>query len=147
MLGKPLWSELQDPDRTEFERLHAPTSSEPRSLTLPILTLTKAFVDALDGKLIRSFLGNNSNATGSLQLLDELVEQLGGDTDSVSILRTIQRLRSRGGIAHLTGKERAAIEVELGIAELAPRRAFDSICLQIVSALESLDGLLRRSGE
>jgi hypothetical protein len=145
VMESPIWRELQDPERTEFERLHAPTTTEPRSLASPVLTLTKAFIDAIDSRPLRSYLGEDAADLYPLQMFEAVVKRLGGDPDSVAVLRSLQQFRSKGGIAHLSGSDREMSADRLGITGMTPRQAFDRICLQLIAALDSLTELFDRS--
>lgn len=141
LLGSPVWRRLQEPEATEFERLHGPTSNEPRSLNNPVLTLTKALVDAIDPKPLRTFLGETNRQIGSLALLERVENQLGGDGRATSMLRDLQHLRSAGGIAHLSGSGRDSAIDRIGITAMTPPQAFDHICTRTAKALERLTRL------
>jgi hypothetical protein len=142
-LGSPAWRTLKQPESIEFERLHGPTSNEPRSLNNPVLTLTKALVDAIDSKPLRMFLDETNKQVPSLELLDRVETDIGGDGAATSALRDLQRLRSAGGIAHLSGSGRSSAVDRIGITDMTPPRAFDHICTRTAEALEQLAQLFR----
>ena len=103
-LGGSIWRSLREPDKTAFERLHAPTSAEPRSLHPAVLTLTKALVEAIDKPVLAAFLGIDGSSLASLDLLEQVVVGRNGESSILEPLRALQSLRSRGGIAHMTGR-------------------------------------------
>jgi hypothetical protein len=63
---------------------------------------------------------------------------VGGDGRSTAVLRDLQRLRSAGGIAHLSGKNREKVLDQIGIVGMKPNEAFDHICTLVSEALEAL---------
>lgn len=137
-LGSPVWRTLKEPQAKEFERLHGPTSNEPRSLNNPVLILAKAVVDAIDGKPLRIFLGETNKQVPSLELLERVENEIGSDGTTTSVLRDLYRLRSAGGIAHLSGSGRSAVIERIGVTDMTPPQAFDHICARTAKALEQL---------
>jgi hypothetical protein len=140
-LGVPLWKPLRDPERTEFDRMHAPTSTEPRSLNALVLTMTKALVDSIDPQPIRKFLGAQTKEDGSLALLEKLVSRLGGSGEMTQPLKDLQGLRSRGGIAHLGGRDADKAVAQMEITGMSPEAAFNKICHRLTVALEAMAAL------
>ena len=142
LLGAPLWKDLVDPPRREFEALHAPVSRDPSALTGPVLTLCKALVDAIDPDPLKAYLGDEANELRQLQLLDLFVTRLGGNPEISAAFRGIYNLRSAGGIAHLSGSGRDAVLHRAGIAGMTPGQAFDALCLRLTRAILELEELM-----
>lgn len=142
LLGAPVWKDLKEPERTEFDRLHAPMSSEPRALSGPVLTLTKSLVDAIDPRPLRSYLGDQAKDLQQLGLLDAFVKSLSGNDSISAVFKNLQRLRSSGGIAHLSGADRDKAVERMGIVGMSPQQAFDSICLRLTDALIEITKLI-----
>lgn len=140
----PLWRPLSEPERTEFERLHGPTTEEQRSLNAPVLAITKAIVDGIDVALLRKLLDEKDKTIPSLMLLKRFEERCGGDGSSAAILRSLQRLRSAGGVAHMSGSDREDVLDRIGITNMPPAEAFDHICDRVATALEDLSVLVTR---
>ena len=136
--GVPIWRDLTGPESTAFQRLHGPTSPEPTALNGPVLTMTKALIDSIDPKSLRHILDEPSSEVPSLQLLESVELGTGGDGRSTAVLRDLQRLRSAGGIAHLSGKNREKVLDQIGIVGMKPNEAFDHICTLVSEALEAL---------
>lgn len=142
VLGAAMWRELGEPERTEFDRLHAPTSSDRGALQGPVLTLTKALVDAIDPAPLKAFLGSEAKELKQLQLLELLVTRLQGDPSIAAAFKGLHRLRSAGGIAHLSGGDREKVLQRAGVAGMTPQQAFDLLCVQLTQALRDLIGLM-----
>jgi hypothetical protein len=139
--GAEIWRDLTEPESTAFARLHGPTSAEPSALNAPVLTMTKALIDSIDPRPLRAFLNEQLNELPSLQLLESVELAIGGDGSSTTVLRDLQHLRSAGGIAHLSGKNREKALERIGIVGLKPNEAFDHICTLASEALETLADL------
>jgi hypothetical protein len=139
LLGARLWKRLDEQTRTQYEHLHGPVGSDPMALESPILTLCKALVDAIDVKVLRKYLDEKDTQLGSLQLLERVVEQLGGDKAMlVGPLRGLYSLRSGGGIAHLSGSDRQKLLAKLQLVSLSPPEIFEEMCGRLTISLERL---------
>ena len=145
VLGGTLWRELAEPDKTEFERLHSVT--DPASLKLAILSLCKAFIEAIDKKILASYLGTAKKEPSTLKLMENLVESLEGDRTIVESLKALQHFRSKGGIAHMVSSQRTGALERLGIEGMEPVQAFETIITNLLATLSALDGLLSRASE
>lgn len=140
--GKPLRKPLEDPLRTEFERLYGPVTDDPSALLTPILTLTKGLVDSLDLPLLRTVTGETDKSVGSLRLVRRLVVQLGGDADELTApLKSLQEIRSKGQ-AHRSDTGRAKLLAAEGLAGLTAPQQFETICDRISGSLEGLADLI-----
>jgi hypothetical protein len=146
IFGRPLWRDLPQPERIQYERLHGPVTDDPLALQTPILTLCKALVDSLDTDALRSVLADKDGENRSLALLDELVERAEGDKQVlVQPLRDLYALRSRGGIAHLPGKDRERLLSRLGVSGLGSAELFDEVVRWLIASLKGLTNLFNRS--
>lgn len=143
-LGFELVRELDGPDLLEFERLQLPTTAEQRELLLPVLTLAKAFVDAIDERALRTYLGAERGER-SLVLLEKLAVRLGGEPAIVQPFRSLYRLRSSGGLAHWGGSEVASVVERLGFAGLTPAEVVEALARGLHQACSALAHLLRSS--
>ena len=56
-------------------------------------------------------------------------------------LKDLQGLRSRGGIAHLTGRDAGKAVAQMEIAGMSPEAAFNHICHRLTVALEGMAAL------
>ncbi len=146
-IGGPIWRPLSEPDKTEWDRLHFPVSSEPRSLNPAVLTLTKAMVDAIDVVILRKYVQVKGKGRRSLALLQDVIEKLNGDKTIVEPLRALQNLRSRSGIAHMAGRGREKALVQMDIKGKKPQEAFETIVGQLVWMLQELDKLFEEGSE
>jgi len=142
-LGGPIWRELEEPDRTEFERLHS-VATEP-ALKLAILSLCKAFIEAIDQGVLAGFTGSTESEDRTLALMEALCETLEGDRTIVEPLRALQRLRSKGGIAHMVSSQRASALRRLGIDNMDPAPAFQTILRRLLGFLRELNRLLAQA--
>ncbi|WP_172406930.1 hypothetical protein, partial [Clavibacter michiganensis] len=88
VLGWPLIRELDGSNLVELMSFRLPTTTEERELVIPVLTLAKAFVDAINEKELRSFVGVTDTSQRSLALLEKFVSDLGGDVSIVQPFRT-----------------------------------------------------------
>ncbi len=136
-----LWRSLREPDRTEFNALYRPVVRNIRALNASVIILTKAFVEALDKEILRGYLGIGSDARGSLALLEDAVEQLGGDKAVVEPLKALQNLRSRGGIAHLAASRRESAFERMDIRDMDASTAFDKIVERLLWTMDELHRL------
>ena len=147
VIGGRIWRPLSEPDKTEWDRLHSPVSSEPRSLNPAVLTLLKAMVDAIDVVLLRRYLQVEDKSNRSLALLQDVIEKLKGDKTIVEPLRALQNLRSGSGIAHMAGSGREKALVRMGVKGKSPQQAFETIVGQLVLMLQELDKLFAEGSE
>jgi hypothetical protein len=136
----PVWREQTGTDGLEFERLHGPTSIEAGSLKGPVLIIAKAVVDAIDPAPLRAYLGDTSTDRKTIELLERVEKQLGGDGSAAATLRDLYRFRSTG-IAHLGGHSAEKAADRLGVAGSDPIEAFEIICKRVSASLESLADL------
>ena len=113
LLDCSIWRELDEPDRTEFERLFPGTTTQ--SLKLAILLLCKALVEAIDQRSIVKYLGSSIPEESRLSSLERLVDSLGGNRAVLEPLRALQQVRSKAGIAHLASSQRPNALARLGI--------------------------------
>lgn len=140
ILGGPIWRELNEPDKTEFERLFPSTTAQ--SLKLAILLLCKALVEAIDQRSIVKYLGSKVPDESRLSSLERLLDSLGGNREVLEPLRALQQVRSKGGIAHIASSQRPNALRRLGIHGMSPMQAFETISARIRDALLELDTLL-----
>ena len=145
VLGISIWCDLNEPEKTEFNRLHAPVSPSPEKFAATILTLTKALVECIDGKALSQYLKSDVNKSHSLVLLEGLVDKLGGNKAIVEPLKALQNLRSKGGIAHLSGRQREAALSRIGIRDKNPKEAYEIIVDKLLKMLRELEELLVHS--
>lgn len=138
LLGTPLWKQLSGSIEAEFRSLLAPLNEDPASLGQPILILTKALVDGIDPKPLKSFLNGAEKGEQSLQLLRRFELGLGTSGDVTAILRGLQSFRSKGGIAHLAGSSATQAASALGIQGLSNLEAFDSVVSRATLCLSTL---------
>ncbi|MDO4067187.1 hypothetical protein [Clavibacter michiganensis] len=120
VLGWPLIRELDGSNLVELMSFRLPTTTEERELVIPVLTLAKAFVDAINEKELRSFVGVTDTSQRSLALLEKFVSDLGGDVSIVQPFRTLYRLRSSGGLAHWGGSDVSKTLDKLGLLGMPP---------------------------
>lgn len=140
-LGWVIFRALPDEEQLAFERLQPPVLTSERALLHPVMTLTKALVDSIDGKAIRA--ATQSTEEGSLRLLESLVEWLGGDRALLSPVRDLYRLRSAGGLAHLAAESRQKTFRSVGIEGLTPAEAIEILATRLANSLELLSNTLR----
>ena len=140
-LGGNLWRSLREPDRTEFNALYRPVVRDIRALNASVIILSKAFVETLDKDALRGYLGVRSDTRGSLLLLQDVIEQLGGDEAVLEPLKALQNLRSRGGIAHLAASRRESAFERMGIRDMNPSMAFDKIVERLLWTTSELNRL------
>jgi hypothetical protein len=145
VLGWPLIRELSGADLLELNRLRLPTTTEQRELLIPVLTLAKAFVDAIDERNLRTFLGKEGDPARSLALIEALVLRLGGDKEIIQPLRTLYRLRSSGGLAHWGGSEVAQVISKLGLDGMTPAEVIEFLARGLRASCDSLESLLSES--
>lgn len=137
-LGKPLFRDLDEQTAVEFDALFGPLTDELSTLTQPIILLTKVFVDGLNSDLLARFKQDGEQA-GTIALLGRLLDQLGEGEDAVSVLKDLQSVRSRGGVAHLPGHSDAPrARAKLGIEGLGAYEAFMVICRKLVDNIRSI---------
>ncbi|THV22084.1 hypothetical protein [Glycomyces paridis] len=141
ILGRPLWRGLDSTLKAEFSSLIGPLSDDNVSLGQPVLVLTRALVDAIDSKALKSIVVAEKDEK-SLQLLRKFVTVLGADEDPTEILRALQRYRSKSGIAHFVGSDQARAAADLEIADLTPFDAFASIVSRLTESLDALTVLM-----
>lgn len=145
VLGEPLWRPLEEPTATEWLALHAPVVSDRAALEQPLLLLTKMLIDNINVLLLRRVLTEElPEGARSLALLQQYVQESGGQEDYIQPFRDLQRLRSQGGFAHYAG--RAADDVLIRIAgglHAAPKM-FDKMCVTVTRAI---NGIARTTAE
>lgn len=89
-----------------------------------LLTLTKGLIDGMEPASLRAYLGKEASQNkGTLQMLEALVERVGGNPAIVKPFRDIQQLRSSGGAAHLAGSDVDKVLARTGIVGLSPHEA------------------------
>lgn len=134
--GWPLFRAPSADDALAFERLHPPVLTAERAMIQPILVLTKALVDAINSKEIKSLL--HVPEQPSLVLLESLLLHIGGDGSPVRSMRNLYRLRSSGGVAHLAGDSRAKAHAAAGIAGLVPGEAIKKLASDLAHSLDQI---------
>lgn len=144
-LGGELWRSLPSDLELQYRSLMGPLTDDPSALIGPLLIIAKVFVDGLDSKLLKRALGGAEKDEKSLSLLRKLLTSVGDTADSSKVLRDLYAMRSRGGVAHVSNSDSKAALAELGIAELAPVAAFESVVLQVVEAVSAIGDLLADS--
>lgn len=140
VLGGPIWRELDELDQVEFERLFPSTTAQ--SLKLAVLSLCKAFVEAIDQPCLINYLSSSESDESPLASLENLFNSLGGSRASLEPLRALQQVRSKGGIAHMVSSQRTNALKRLGIHGMDPMRAFQTIAVRIRDVLIELHTLL-----
>jgi hypothetical protein len=141
LLGAPIWKPLTGDIKAEFESLIGPLSDDPTSLGSVLLVLTKALVDSIDPKPLKSYLTTYDKGEQSLRLLQRFMQQLGDTSDITEILRDLQMFRSQGGVAHLAGSKRDRAIAVLGIAGLSNIQAFELVVVRATASLEAVSDL------
>ncbi|MFD9704350.1 hypothetical protein [Lentzea sp. NPDC059081] len=144
LLGSPLWKPLDGDIAAEFQSLIGPLTEDPAALGASLLVLTKAMIDAINNSPLKSSLDSYDKGDQSLRLLQRYVQQIGGEPDTTAILFNLQGFRSRGGIAHLAGSQKAKAAADLGIEGLSNIDAFESVVTRITSCLSDVTDLLNR---
>ncbi len=144
-LGGKLWRSLSEPDRTEFDRLYGPVVPDIRALNPSVMILTKTLVETLDKDVLRGYLGEKNNTRGSLLLLQDVIERLGGDGAVLEPLKALHNLRSRGGIAHLAASVRESAFKRMGIQDKDAPEAFEEIIERLLGTLGELDRLFTKA--
>lgn len=147
LLGAPLWKALTGDVSAQFESLIGPLSDDSVAMAQPLLTLTKALVDAIDPAPLKAYLGSHESGEQSLRLLTRFAERLGSSHDLTSVLRELQSFRSKGGIAHLAGSGREKAAAELEISGLSNWDAFESVVTRLTTTLIGLTDLMRMALE
>lgn len=147
LLGSPLWKDLSGTIEAEFRSLIAPLNEDPASLGQPILVLTKALVDGIDPKPLKTFLGNAEKGEQSLQLMRRFECALGSSGEVTAILRDLQSFRSKGGVAHLAGSSATQAVRALGIEGLSNVDAFDSIVTRATLCISTLTEMMSSAME
>ncbi len=142
VLGWPLIRELDGSNLLEFNSLRLPTTNEARELLIPVLTLAKAFVDAVDERALRAHLELHDTSERSLSLLEKLVASLGGDIELVKPFRTLYKLRSSGGLAHWGGSEVAKTIEKLGLAGMTPSEVVEFLATGLDKSCRAMTLLL-----
>lgn len=139
--GKPIWRDLDEQTQRDYERLRPPATENWRHMTVPVLTLTKVFIDALNEKLLSEFVEKQSEKK-SLEKLEAMVESLGFDKSSLAPFRALLRLRSRGGIAHPASSNRTALLDDLGGTGKTQHDIFNGIINSLLSTCQYLETVL-----
>ena len=104
--GWPLFLELDEQDRYNFEGLRIPINNSIVEMDMLVLSLVKVLLDSLNEKEIVSHLtGTYEKLVGSIAKLEVWFQekQLTGYQDHIKFLRNLQELRS-SGTGHRTGK-------------------------------------------
>lgn len=104
--GWPLFLELDEQDRYNFEGLRIPINNSIVEMDMLVLSLVKVLLDSLNEKEIVSHLtGTYENLVGSISKLEVWFQekQLTGYQDHIKFLRNLQELRS-SGTGHRKGK-------------------------------------------
>lgn len=140
VLDSHLWRDLDEPDNLEFENLYVVTNSQ--NFKLAVLSLCKAFIETIDKESLGNFLDISSKSRPYLSLLEELIDELGGDRTIVEPFRALWKLRSKGGIAHIVSSEQPSALKRLGIEGTKPTEDFEKIANRILHALCELNELL-----
>ncbi len=138
LFGAPIWRPLTGAVNAEFESLIGPLNDDPAAHGPCLLILTKALVDAVDPAPLKSYLESHQKGEQSLRLLQRFTQQLGDADDVTVILRDLQGFRSRGGVAHLAGSDRAKAEAAVGITGLSNAAAFESVVLRLTACLNAV---------
>ncbi len=140
-LGFPLIREMSGTDLLELTHLRLPTTTEQRELLSPVLTLAKAFVDAIDERSLRAYLQDESSDR-SLGLVEKLAVKAGGDISIVQPFRTLYKLRSSGGLAHWGGSEVAKVFDKLGLTGMTPAQVIEFLATGLGTACRELEQLI-----
>jgi hypothetical protein len=135
--GKPLWRDIDEDTQRDFERLRPPATENWRHMILPILTLTKVLIDALNEKLLNDFAENKAKNL-PLQKLEQMGESLGVDKVELKAFRDLQHLRSKGGVAHLGKSARGQTLTTLGGIGRTQHDIFSGIVYTLIDACNSL---------
>ncbi|OZD60805.1 hypothetical protein CH263_20150 [Rhodococcus sp. 06-1059B-a] len=144
--GVELYKKLSKDDQREFDGLALCTNDSIGQRDLSFLVLTKAVVDAIDVRTIRSLAGADKSET-SLNALQSWVEQMGGDVDELcGPLRLLQSMRSSGA-AHLKGSRYSAALAAEGWEKLPPSKQFEDLVDRITRALRGLSKLVASAAE
>ncbi len=104
--GWPLFLELDEQDRYNFEGLRIPINNSIVEMDMLVLSLGKVLLDSLNEKEIVSHLtGTYEKLVGSISKLEVWFQekQLTGYQDHIKFLRNLQELRS-SGTGHRKGK-------------------------------------------
>lgn len=104
--GWPLFLELDEQDRYNFEGLRIPINNSIVEMYMLVLSLVKVLLDSLNEKEIVSHLtGTYEKLVGSIAKLEVWFQekQLTGYQDHIKFLRNLQELRS-SGTGHRKGK-------------------------------------------
>lgn len=137
-LAFKIWREPTQHLETEINALIGPTSSAPTALYGPVLVLTKWLVDSLNARALKKSISEPDPRSASLKNLEQLMEELGLETGSVRHLRSLQDLRSRGGIAHLHNSASQKVYSQLGISGKDAIKDFSIILTHLVDGLSEM---------
>lgn len=143
-LGWPLIRELDNYGLLDLNGLSLPTTNEQRELLIPVITLSKAFVDAIDERALRSVVSNAVEGDRSLALLEKFVIERGGDANIVQPLRALYRLRSSGGLAHWGGSEASKVFEKLGLSNMTPSEIVLFLATGLTTAMDSIRLLIKK---
>ncbi|MFD4998693.1 hypothetical protein [Streptomyces buecherae] len=142
--GQAVYRPWDATDKTAFDGLHMPTSSEQQETDHQILTLSKGVIDYLDVKAIRKLPGTDPKDT-TINCLEAWVKTLGADPEpSTGPLRLLQGLRSTG-VAHPRSKNWQATLVRAGLDKLQPDAQFIKVVELTAAALNTLADLVSRT--
>lgn len=141
-LGGDLWRPLPPDLALQYRSLMGPLTDDSSAMIGPLLTIAKVFIDGLDAKVLKAAVGGAEKDEKSLSLLRRPLSSLGDTADSSKVLRDLYALRSRGGVAHLSNSASKAALAELGIADVAPIVAFNTVVLQVGEAVSRIAELM-----
>lgn len=139
LFGFNLWKAPDSNLKSQIDSLIAPTSRDRAALVSPVLTLTKWLVDSIDHKsIIRFSEGEIKKGTKPLETVEFLFDHAQWPHDLIIFLRSLQGLRSRGGIAHLSNSESEKAFSRLGITGDDAASDFKMITSQLLNAMKTV---------
>lgn len=118
-LGWPLFLQLEDQDRYNFDGLRIPIHNAIPEFDMLVLSLVKTLIDSLNEKnIVRVLTGDYTELKGSIARIETWFKEknVPNYEDHIKFLRNLQELRSCG-TGHRKGKGYKKITVALGISE------------------------------
>lgn len=118
-LGWPLFLQLEDQDRYNFDGLRIPIHNAIPEFDMLVLSLVKSLIDSLNEKnIVRVLTGNYTELKGSIARIETWFKEknVPNYEEHIKFLRNLQELRSCG-TGHRKGKGYKKITPALGISE------------------------------
>lgn len=128
-LGWPLFLQLEDQDRYNFDSLRIPIHSSIPEFDMLVLSLVKTLIDSLNEKnMVKVLTGSYTELKGSITRIETWFKEknVPNYEEHIKFLRNLQELRSCG-TGHRKGKGYKKITSALGISENNYAEAFKQL--------------------